>query len=203
MGLSLSFPIACMVAHALNGHTEANESISAHINSLIDTYLSRMKEAGKKTPNEMASILRNIAGWCGWFQYMAFYVQRVFDTFPVDDDVNKCRVQDAMGILGLKLMRLAYDTDYVPAPADVNEIREVFDSLVEDEVTRAQYAFACGKSKRKPRTSSILRTSNHRLSDTTLLYMSAESVRRLSIAAKEASSVRKDDTTNKSSSLLQ
>ena len=80
------------------------------------------------------------------------------------------------------MMRLAYDTDYVHASAGINEIRQVFDSLIEEEVTRAQYVFASGTSKRQPRKSSILRASDRRLSDTQMLYVAAESLKRLSIA---------------------
>ena len=146
-----------------------------------------MKETGK-TPVELASILRNIAGWTGWFQFMAFYVQGAFLLFPVNDDKNKNRVQDAMGVLGLKLMRLAYDTDYVSAHACVYDIRKVFNSFIEEEVTNAQYVFASGTTKQQPRKSSILRTSNRRLSDTELLYMAADSMKRLSIAAAKDTS---------------
>eukprot|EP01083_Nonionella_stella_P110665 324012_1 len=234
VGLALSFPIACMVGHALSGNMDANESILAHINSLIDNYLSRMEEAGGKTQDEMAAILKNIAGWCGWFQYLVFYVMGVQDTYPGNEDpAIKSRVMDSSGILGLKLMRVAYDDDCVPASddvneirgvigslieeevtraqyafasgsskrkdcvpasADVNEIRGVIGSLIEEEVTRAQYAFASGSSKRKPRKSSILRASNRRLSDTEMLYVAAESVRRLSIAAGDTAPPVRENT---------
>ena len=195
VGLALSFPIACMVGHALSGNMDANESILAHINSLIDNYLSRIEGAGGKTQDEMAAILKNIAGWCGWWQYLVFYVMGVQDTYPGNEDpAIKSRVMDSSGILGLKLMRLSYDDDCVPASADVNEIRGVIGSLIEEEVTRAQYAFASGSSKRKPRKSSILRASNRRLSDTEMLYVAAESVRRLSIAAGDMAPPVREDT---------
>ena len=186
VGKALSFPIGCLIAHALSGHLEANESIEKHNNTLIDSYLARMAEAGK-SEGELASILRNIAGWCGWFGYVAYYLFREdpnhsqVHTFPVQE-INKGHLCDSIGILSLKMMRLAYDTDYVHASAGINEIRQVFDSLIEEEVTRAQYVFASGTSKRQPRKSSILRASDRRLSDTQMLYMAAESLKRLSIA---------------------
>ena len=82
----------------------------------------------------------------------------------------------------MKLLRVGYDTNYIPETAGVDEIRKVFNFLVEEEVTRAQYAFASGTSKRKPRKSSMLRDANRRLSDTELLYLAAESMKRLSMA---------------------
>ena len=85
---------------------------------------------------------------------------------PVESEVSKGRVIDSMGVLGMKLLRVGYDTNYIPETAGVDEIRKVFNFLVEEEVTRAQYAFASGTSKRKPRKSSLLRDANRRLSDT-------------------------------------
>ena len=57
-------------------------------------------------------------------------------------------------------------------------------SLIEEKVTHAQYVYAAGKSKRKPRKSSLLHAANCRLSDTEpeLLYLGAESLKRLSVA---------------------
>lgn len=185
VGKGLAFPIGCLISHAMSGHMEANDSIQAHINILIDTYFSRLKEAGK-TEDELASILKIIAGWCGWFQYIAFYLFRddphnsQVHNFPVEV-VNKAHLCDSIGVLSLKLMRLAYDDDYITESASLEEVRKVFDHLIEDEVTRAQYVFASGTNKRQPRKSSMLRAANRRLSDTEMLFLAAESMKRLSI----------------------
>ena len=61
IGLALSFPIACMIAHGFNVQWEANQSIEVYINSLLDTYCSRMIEAGMD-PDDMAELLRGIIG---------------------------------------------------------------------------------------------------------------------------------------------
>eukprot|EP01083_Nonionella_stella_P234795 826244_1 len=182
IGWAIPFPIMCMVSNALNGNIEATESIELHINTLIDTYLSRMADAWN-TPSELAAILRTGVGWTGWFMYLIFYGLRAQTEFlPVESEVSRDRVRDSMGVLGMKLLRIGYDTDYIPESASVSDIRKVFDSLIEEEVTRAHYAFASGTSKRKPRKSSMLRATNRRLSDTELLYLAAESLKRLSIA---------------------
>ena len=120
--LALSFPIGCMIAHALNGHPEMNESIEVYINALIGTYCSKMTEAGK-TEQEVAHIVRNIARWCGWFQYLAFHILNVQDLFPVESQKSKDYIHDAVGVLGLKLMRLSYDTDYVAASTPAGEVQ--------------------------------------------------------------------------------
>lgn len=181
IGLALSFPVGCLIAHALNGQSEANESIEVFINTIIDTYLSRMEEAGK-TPEEIAALLRNIAGWCGWFQYLGCYILGMVESYPVESDETVGRHRDALGTLGFKFLRLSYDTDYLAASASTEEVRKIFNSLWEEEVTRAQDVFAAGKQRRRPRKSSIFRIANRRQSDTEMLYLAAESVKRLSVS---------------------
>ena len=182
IGLALSFPVGCMIAHTLNGQSEANESIEIFVNGLLDTYLARMAEAGK-SEEEIAAILRNIVGWCGWFHYLVFYILKAMvEHFPVESEEKRGQVVDALGILGLKLLRLSYDTDYLAASADVDEVRKVFNSLWEEEVTRAHDVFVAGKYRRRPRKSSIFRSANRRFSDAEMLYLAAESVKRLSIS---------------------
>ena len=187
IGLSLSFPIGCMLAHGLNGQPEANESIELFINSLIDSYLACMKDSGK-TEDELAAILRNIIGWSGWFQYLAFYMLGVqMEFFPVETEEKTGRMKDAVGLLGLKFLRLSYDTDYLPASAGIDEIRKMFNTLLdEEEVVRAQDMWASFRRKKQPRKSSIFRTNNRRVSDTTgMLMHAAESVRNLSLSTVE------------------
>ena len=178
-GLCLAFPVGCMIAHALMGHSEVNLSIESFINTLIDTYSSEMKEAGK-SDNDIATIVRNIFGWSGWFLYFAFYILDVFP-FPVESEASKTRLRDALGVLGFKLMHLSYDTDYVPASATDHDLRKIFKSLWEEEVARAQDVFAAGRRRRQPRKSSIWRTTNRRLSGTEMFYLAAE--KRLSVAS--------------------
>ena len=186
IGLALSFPIGCMLAHGLNGQPEANESIELFINSLIDSYLECMKDSGK-TEDELAAILRNIIGWSGWFQYLAFYMLGVqMEFFPVETEEKTGRMKDAVGLLGLKFLRLSYDTDYLPADAGIDEIRKMFNTLLDEEVVRAQDMWASFRRKKQPRKSSIFRGTNRRVSDTTgMLMHAAESVRNLSLSTVE------------------
>ena len=138
VGSALSFPIGCMIAHGLNGRLEANVCIDNYVNTLLDTYLSRIEVDGKAT-EEIVATLRNIFGWCGRFLYFVFYVrndQEQGRLFPVHSDMNKERLRDSLGVLGLKLMRLSYDNDHVPASTGLDEVRKTFNSLLQEEVTR-------------------------------------------------------------------
>ena len=171
-----------MIAHALSGHSDAVDSIKQYINALIDAYLARMMDNGKTTA-ELADILRNIIGWCGWFQYGVFHVQNVMvDFFPAETDENKKYVHDAVGILGLKLIRLSFDTEYIATSISSKMMRNFFSSFLEEEVTRAQYAFATRTGERLSRKSSMLRATDHRLSYASIYHLAAENVKRLSLA---------------------
>ena len=174
VGLALSFPIGCMVAHALGGHLDASESINAFIISLLDSYAACMSESGK-SPEDVASIIRNVTGWTGWFQFLAFYfldVQMV--DFPCETEHDRNYVKDAMGVLGLKLLRLSYDTDYFPEGATTEQVKKMFLSLVKEEVTEAGQERLMHGSRRQPRKSSILRATNRRVSDTMLNFSARE-----------------------------
>ncbi len=176
----MAFPVGCMIAHALNGRAEANTSINIYINALLDNYCSQMVEAGKSF-DEMAGILRVIAGTCGNFMYLAYYIIHCHDFFPVESSVDKEYLWDALGILGWRLMRLAYDTDYVPVSSGMVEIRSTMFNLLEEEVSLAQSVFDSRKVRRQPRKSSMLRASNRRVSDTEMVYFMAQHVRRSTI----------------------
>jgi hypothetical protein len=139
-----------------------------------------MVEAGKTT-KEMAKIMRNIVGTCGMFLYLPYYILHVPHHAPVDAQ-DKERHYDSIGILGLKLMRLGFDTNYVPGSTGEAEIRAQFDSLRGAEVNAAQQVFASMKRKMQPRKMSILRAMNRRISDTEFLFAANESMRRLSIS---------------------
>lgn len=200
IGLALAYPVGCMIAHALNGHSDANVSIDDFSNTLIDTYCSKMVEAGN-TPKQIATIVRNVVGWTGWFQYFTFYILDVFP-FPVESEASKTRLRDALGILGFKLLRVSYDTDYVAASATAEDIRKIFDTLLEEEIKRAQDVFAAGKRKRKPRKSSIWRANTRGVSATEMVYFAAskrlsvasvdigQSLKRLSVASDMGESVK-------------
>jgi thiamine kinase-like enzyme len=180
VGLALSFPIGCMVAHALAGHLEANHSINEYIVTLLDSYMECMAKAGK-TEEELASIMRNIPAWTGWFQFLAFYfLECQLIHFPCETEHDRKYVKDAMGVLGLKLFRLAYDTDYFPEGATADQVKEMFLSLVEEEVTETAQERLLHKRRKQPRKSSMLRATNRRVSDALLNFAAADEVARLS-----------------------
>jgi hypothetical protein len=182
VGLALSFPICCMIAHGLKGQQDANQSIDNYINSIIDVYFDRMVEAGK-TNEEQAKILRNVVGTCGMFIFKVFYVitSQQISVAPVDTE-HKAWHRDTNGLLGLKLMRLGFDTDAYPISIGYVELRELFNSLREEVVSSAHGVFASLGRKKQTRKSSMLRAMNRRISDTEMLYAAEEAVKRFSLS---------------------
>ena len=89
-------------------------------------------------------------------------------------------VAPALGVVGMKFMRLSYDTDHVTALTGAGEIRNMFDVLWKEEVKRAHDVFVSRQKKMRARRSLVLHASGRRLSDTEMLYLAAESVKRLS-----------------------
>ena len=181
VGLALTFPICCMIAHGLKGQQDANQSIDNYVNSIIDTYFERMVKAGKTT-DEQAKILRNVVGTCGMFIFIVFYViEAQISVAPVDTE-HKAWHRDTNGLLGLKLMRLGFDTDAYPISTGYVEIRELFNSLREEVVSSAHGVFASLGRKKQTRKSSMLRAMNRRISDTEMLYAAEEAVKRFSLS---------------------
>ena len=74
-----------------------------------------------------------------------------------------------MGILGLKLMKVAYeDTDQVY----MDTLKTIFKNLVDQEVALAETNFASRKRKMLTRKSSLLRMQNRRISDASTFLLS-------------------------------
>lgn len=83
-----------------------------------------------------------------------------------------------MGVLGLKFMRLSYDSEYVAASTSLQELKLLFKNMIEEELIRAKSNFNSRKAKMQPRKSSILRASNRRVSDASMYMLSADSLAR-------------------------
>lgn len=164
-GLVLSWPLVCMVSHALkNTESNANIQIRRFIETFLTCYLSEMSTG--KTAQEMACMYRRCFGWAGLFMVAVFYLNDGFVGEAPGAENKKARdyIRDSMGVLGLKMMRVCYDTEYVPETTTLNELTIMFNTLVEEELTQA-YAISTPKRKVQPRKSSLLRLSNRRVSD--------------------------------------
>lgn len=139
LGIALVFPAGYIIAHCIKGQSEAKQQSSeVFINSLLDTDCYQRIEAGR-TAKERTKILHNIVGTCGMVLYLLpYYILYIHSTFFPIDAKNKSHHHDTLGILGLNLMHLTYDTNYISDLAGVDEIRLLFASLREEGVDKAQ-----------------------------------------------------------------
>mmetsp|Transcript_4285 Transcript_4285/g.6577 ORF Transcript_4285/g.6577 Transcript_4285/m.6577 type:complete len:105 (-) Transcript_4285:769-1083(-) len=101
------------------------------------------------------------------------------DFYPLEREDDKKYVKDAMGVLGLKLMRLSYDTNCFLTGATAEQVKKMFLSLVEEEVTQTAQGRLMHRRKRHSRKSSMLRSNNRRVSDAMLNFSAADEVARL------------------------
>eukprot|EP00986_Skeletonema_menzelii_P001113 scaffold304_cov80-Skeletonema_menzelii.AAC.7 len=164
-GYVLSWPLACMVAHAIkNTESNANIQIRRFIETFLKCYLSEMSCG--RTAEEMAYMYRRCFGWAGLFMVAVFYSSEGFIGEAPGAENKEAReyIRDSMGVLGLKLVRLCYDTDYVPERTSLTDLTALFNALVDEELTQA-YALSTPKRRVQPRKSSLLRISNRRISD--------------------------------------
>lgn len=90
-------------------------------------------------------------------------------------------------MLGLKLLRLSYDTVYFPKGATAEHVKKMFLGLVQEEVTKTSQERLAHRRRRQPRKSSMLRASGRRRSDAMMNFMAAEEVAKLSSSTRELS----------------
>ncbi len=148
-----------MIAHILSGWSEAYNSIKVYVNYLLDMYCFHMTKAGN-TPIEIAWVLHNTAVTCGIVIYLPFHILKVQAFSPVKTDADKVYVWDVIGIMGSKLMRLAYNTDYFPASSGMDEICDGMMNLLDEEESNAWAPVASRKSVHQQRKSSMLCVAN-------------------------------------------
>lgn len=166
-GLVLTWPIVCVMAHALSGNEDGWKNVAIFVENFMSEYMSKMIELGK-TPGELSIIYRRIVAQCGWFCFSAFYVNGCFiDESPCRD---KALLRDSLGTFALKAMRFGYDNDFLPQSTDLDELRSIFDFLLDMELKSLE-------EERQKRKSSLLRASVRRISDATLMEMDKEPIK--------------------------
>lgn len=86
-----------------------------HGSHLFGRSIRKVFRRGAKTRSSLTSTL----GWCDRFTFLGYFTARthVVD-FPVDNESDKEIQLDAIGVLGLKFMRLGFDSTYVDGTAD-------------------------------------------------------------------------------------
>lgn len=173
IGVFNAFPIVCAIAHAMNGHADASKNILEFLDLLWDEYATAL-DKGNKSKDFIRNANRNVVGWCGWYQFLAFYTLNVhLHLFPVDMENKDVRAEflDSVGMLALKLLRLGFGDE--ESHLSLSGFRSKCNDAVEEEIS-----FAVNKAKSKApkeRRASSLRASGRRLSDAPLHFHGARS----------------------------
>jgi len=169
IGLTMCFPIACIIAHAYNGHKEVADSILDVLDLLWSEYALALKAEGQKDEECLRAAYRCCIGWSGYFLYVINYLLGIQVAFlPLEENVGDIeKVKESLGYLGLQLMRMGFGEDDDAASLAV--LRTMFRSTVTMEVGHQ----LASKRPRYNRRTSILRASGRRVSDANLLAFSA------------------------------
>jgi len=164
IGLTHAFPIACIIAHAFNGHTGVSYCILDVLELLWSEYASALKAEGQKDEDCLRKTYRACIGWIGHFLYGVYYELGVHLEFlPLEDNVISAEsVKESLGYLGLQFMRIGFGEYEVDASLD--SLRSMFRAAIEEEV---EHKLAVTKPRRN-RRSSMLRVSGRRVSDAAL-----------------------------------
>ena len=174
IGLSWSWPISCLLAHAINGHAfSVDDAFLGIIEKLWDEYAQVMVEKGGKDEDFLCKTYRNCIAWAGWFVFLAHYVLGCQKEFlPIDDaasEEDKAALDDAIGVVGLKLLHLGYiDDEDDEEELTIEDYREIFRGILLREIEDLD-EMAAAKRKRAMRMS-VLRTTGRRVSDAALHF---------------------------------
>jgi len=161
VGLTYAWPIACIVAHAINGNKDASEGILDILNLLWTEYASALQEFGQKDAERLCTIYRSVIGQLGGHMFFAYFSLGIaMDALPLEGNlVNIATARESLGNLGLKCMMLGFGKNNVDK--SLQSLQSMFNALMKEEIN---YHLPSRPSRRNMR-SSMLRASGRRVSD--------------------------------------
>ena len=164
IGLTFTFPVACIIAHAMNGNRVASEHILTCMDLLWTAYSSTLIHAGNKHISDLPFIYRSVMGQLGCFLFTVYYnFGAQVEFLPLEGDQMKL-VRESMGFLGLTFMMIGFDPNN--ADASLEDLLFLFHNAMEKEINMHIPV----QSSRPFRRSSLLRESGTRVSDSTLIH---------------------------------
>ena len=173
IGLAWSWPVSCLLAHAISGHAySVDDSFLGIIEKLWEEYAAVMADNGKDE-EFLCKTYRNCIAWAGWFCFLAHYVLKVQVEFlPIDDaasEEDRAALDNAIGVVGLKLLHLGYiDDEDDGDDLKIEDYREIFRGILLREIEDLD-EMAAAKRKTALRMS-VLRTTQRRVSDAALHF---------------------------------
>ena len=161
LGLAYTWPVACIVAHAINGNKHSSESILDCLSLLWTEYASALKELGQKDEERLCTIYRSVIGQLGGHMFFAYFSLGIaMDALPLEGNlVSIATARESLGYLGLKCMMLGFGKNNVDL--SLQSLHSMFSALMKEEIN---HLLPCRPSRRRMR-SSMLRASGRRVSD--------------------------------------
>ncbi|KAL7564763.1 hypothetical protein ACA910_010170 [Epithemia clementina (nom. ined.)] len=175
-GVFMSFPTACALCLAVQGHKIAALHLVDCATSFWDTYAQTMVEKGKKDEAALCGIYKVAMGAMGSYLLFNFYILGVLmDTLPLEGvpGVEAEKARASIGVVGMKLLLVSFDetikkrdnskNDNPPLPdtISVEGLKKYYRDLMNNQVDELVLA----NQRTKPRRASFLRTLHRRVSD--------------------------------------
>jgi hypothetical protein len=160
VGLFYAFPIACIIAHAINGHKQSAIDILHCLDLFWTEYSLALMNTGKKTEAEMQDVYKTVMGQVGSFIFFVYYKGGIqLEYLPLASDKLQT-ARESLGYIGLHCLNLGFGKQY-PDGFVLEDIRSSFLALVHKEIERNLPV----RPSRHFMRSSMLRESGRRVSD--------------------------------------
>ena len=176
-GTFMSFPTACALCLAVQGHKDEAMHLVDCAAQFWDTYAKTLSERtnNKKDEAELCTIYRAAMAAMGSFLLFNLYMLGVLmDTLPLEgvpgDEADKARA--SIGIVGMKLLLVGFgetttipstkgDENQTPNLESLDGLKEFYQNLMNNQIDELVLA----NRRTKPRRASFLRSLHRRVSD--------------------------------------
>jgi len=160
IGLLYAYPIACIMAHAINGNNQFSIYILNCLDVLWTEYASALIQIGEKTEMDLKNAYHTVLGQADIFLLFVYYFRGLqMEYLPLEGDTTLKSVRESLGYIGLFCLNLVFSQEYSDVNIDV--LQEKFNTFVRDEIGRKLPI----RPSRPSMRSSLLRTSGRRVSD--------------------------------------
>jgi hypothetical protein len=159
IGLFYPFPMACLIAHAINGNKQFALDILNCLGLLWSEYASELMQAGEKSEEDVRNAYHTVMGTVGSFLFFGYYsLAFQFEYLPLEGD-KLMTARESLGYLGLYCWNMGFGKEY--EKCDLDELKSNFTTLLCEETERITPT----RPSRLFMRSSMLRESGLRVSD--------------------------------------
>jgi hypothetical protein len=160
VGFVQTFPLACALAHTINGDQSSMKSILEFLNDVWEKYSASINLDGKDLSLE--DVYRNAVAYLGnligAYSSMGINMQYL----PIEEGNTEAltKVRESLGVLSLEF----YEIGFLGRPegATLEDLRKRFSDVIQKEL---DHLVPEGTRRPSKRRSSLLRTSGRRVSD--------------------------------------